>query len=129
MTLRRVRVLVVVGIIVGVALMLLWWRHGHVALSVAGGSMSPAMEPGDIAIVALGERASVRDIVLYNHGGGLVLHRVVGVARGGLVTRGDANPVNDLEPVPDRRVLGRVVAVVPSGRLVGALDRRAPQSP
>jgi hypothetical protein len=40
---------------------------------------------------------------------------------GEAVTRGDANPVADLDPVAWAEVRGRVVAVVPTARLVRSL--------
>ena len=52
------------------------------------------------------------------------MHRVVAVTRDGLlVTRGDANPIADLEPTSDGRACAdRVVAVVlPTGRARAAV--------
>ncbi len=85
---------------------------------VAGASMSPALEPGDIVLVARRSQAGPRDIVLIREPGHqAVLHRIVAPsASGGWVTRGDANPVADLAPVPRSAIAGRVIRVVRTGR-------------
>jgi signal peptidase I len=87
---------------------------------VGGRSMSPALRPGDLAIVARGAIPHEGDIVLIRAPGhGPVLHRVVAVGRGGSVTtRGDANPVDDRESVSSGDLAGVVVRVVPAGKLL-----------
>lgn len=74
--------------------------------------MVPTIHPGDMVIVYGGE-AQVGDIVvwctspLY-----CVVHRLVDVRDGLIVTKGDANPLPD-NPVPVSRLKGRVVAIIP----------------
>lgn len=89
---------------------------------VAGGSMGPALEPGDVCIVRRhGEQVEVGDVVLLARPGwpGGVLHRVVGFTSGGDVrTRGDANPTCDRDPTAPEDVLGEVVAVLRVGGAV-----------
>jgi signal peptidase I len=89
---------------------------------VAGSSMSPALEPGDVVFVAARAPVGLRDVVLIRRPGhGAVLHRIVAPAGGaGWVTRGDANPIPDFEPVPASAVQGKVVAVA----RVGSVARR-----
>jgi len=92
------------------------------ATVVHGGSMEPAIAPGDIVVY----RRAVKgiqpgDIVLFEHpewphG---VVHRVADVLPDGRVrTRGDANPVADREPLDRRRIRGVAAFVLPSGRAV-----------
>jgi signal peptidase I len=107
--------------VLGIVLALVWAAHTLVApVRVAGGSMAPAMVPGDIALVALGRNPIPGDIALIRVPGHEdVLHRVVQVADGGSVTtKGDANPIADFEPVPERQVAGRCIGVVPLGSLL-----------
>ncbi|MFA5843288.1 MAG: signal peptidase I [Coriobacteriia bacterium] len=91
---------------------------------VAGGSMSPALLPGDVAIVARGSRdLRVGDVALFDKAGwpGGVLHRIVREGPPGMfVTRGDANAVADATAVRRAAVLGKVVFVAPIGRWIVA---------
>ena len=93
-----------------------YWRP----LRVAGGSMRPALFPGDLVIVDIGSRAGRDQIALLRsprHG--LVLHRVLSSdSRGTVTTRGDANPIADFDSLPASAVVGPVVLVVPVGGLL-----------
>jgi len=92
---------------------------------VEGGSMEPALHHGDLAVYRRGSTAIERgDIVLFDKPGwpGGVLHRVCDVGGdGSVLTRGDANPVRDRDPVASEDVRGVVVLVVPSGEPLGTL--------
>jgi signal peptidase I len=87
---------------------------------VAGKSMSPALQPGDLALVHRDLRPRDGSIVLVRAAGhGAVLHRVVVVGHdGSMTTRGDANPVNDRDRVSNDEVSGVVVRVLPLGELL-----------
>jgi signal peptidase len=81
------------------------------AVWIAGGSMEPTLSRGDLVIAASWEPVGAGDVVLFEDGGALVVHRVVRVLpTGDVITRGDANPVADLEPVAVEAIRGRVVA-------------------
>ena len=84
---------------------------------VGGWSMGPALCPGDVALVRLGARPIVGDIVLVRERGHEpVLHRVIEVMDGGAVrTKGDANTVADRTAASASEVAGRCVAVIPIG--------------
>lgn len=86
---------------------------------VGSGSMLPTLLPGDLVVFDRQARPSVRDVVVYDKAGwpGGVVHRVVATAGdGSLRTRGDANPVEDRDPVKVSAVQGKVVGVLPLGR-------------
>jgi len=87
---------------------------------VAGASMVPALEAGDLAIVRRNGVPRTGSIALVRAAGhSAVLHRVVSVGEdGAMVTRGDANPVNDRERASASDVTGVVVRVVPAGALL-----------
>ena len=89
-------------------------------VTVAGGSMRPALAPGDVVVVDRTARARGGQIALVNTARhGRFLHRVIEVGATGLVrTRGDANTIADFDSVPASAVTGPVVMVVPVGRLV-----------
>jgi len=88
-------------------------------VTVAGGSMVPALLPGDVVIVTKSQRPAKGDIALVRSGHSLVLHRVTRLqADGSIRTRGDANPIADFAATPLSAVRGRVVAVLPLGGAV-----------
>ena len=97
------------------------WSHG--VLYVEGGSMEPALSAGDVIVYrrpgAVWQRG---DLVVFEHQGSLVVHRVAGLLRGGaLRTRGDANESLDVDPVELDDVRGKVLVVVPAGRFAAWL--------
>lgn len=94
-------------------------------VAVAGGSMRPALEPGDLVFVRRDAVPRVGDIALVEAGPGVrYLHRVRRVAPGGgLVMRGDANDIADRRVVPLASVSGVVHAVLPVGGWIAALRR------
>jgi signal peptidase I len=95
-------------------------RQYWLPLRVAGGSMRPALSPGDLVLVDV--RADVRRdqiALLRSPRHGLVLHRVIAVGGDGSVrTRGDANPIPDFDSLPASAVVGPVVLVAPVGQLI-----------
>lgn len=121
---------VVLAEVIGIALVAvvgLVALRGCTLVRVGGGSMSPSLETGDVVIVQHGVPASVGDIVLFRLDGDneRTLHRVSDVTGGGLVTRGDANPVADRRCVPRPSVIGRVRWVIPFGVLRERLRGRS----
>ncbi|MHB1323822.1 MAG: signal peptidase I [Coriobacteriia bacterium] len=98
------------------SLAVLGWTYGFVY--VEGASMEPTLTPGDIAVYRRDVPEVVRgELVVFEHDGTLVLHRVAGVLNDGSIrTRGDANESLDAVPVVDHKVRGRVVLVLPTGR-------------
>ena len=102
---------------------------------VTSGSMQPGIDPGDVVMVNVdGGRHSVGDVITFrphDESTLYITHRVVQVLGGDgadaeYVTKGDANPDRDLEPVLTNQVVGSVSAVFPFiGRVVlGLRDPR-----
>jgi signal peptidase I len=115
--------------IVGVVLAFAWGAHTVLTpVRVGGWSMSPTLAPGDIVLVRLGARPVPGDIVLVRAPGHApMLHRVVNLLDGGSVrTRGDANPIDDLEPATPAQVAGRAVAILPIGTIMARWRGDAP---
>lgn len=95
------------------------------ARKVTGTSMYPTLEEGDMVVVVSVPYSSLKagDIIVYDPPcsatGNSVIHRVVGIEVGGLITRGDNNPSTDqvggiaTGPVTASCVEGEVVFVVP----------------
>lgn len=95
---------------------------GFEFVSVAGGSMRPALRPGDLVVARRGVLPAVGDIALVRSPGHApYLHRVAGIPeRGMLILRGDANPTPDSLAVSVQHVSGTVRAVIPFGALLDA---------
>lgn len=74
--------------------------------------MSPSIEPLDI-VVAVRKGYSLGDVVVWCYTPALcIVHRVVSIDGGIIVTRGDANPVPD-PPISSSLVVGVVVFKIP----------------
>ena len=99
--------------------------NGSVCFRVLGASMFPWIRSGDLVFVRsfAYEQASRGDVVLYERGGRLFVHRVIRGAVAGagikrpaaLVTKGDALDGED-EPVTRAEFLGRVIRLHRGGR-------------
>ena len=81
-----------------------------------GGSMVPFLRAGDIVTVAPDRECRVGDIVLWQAGEALVLHRVVIKKDGRIVSKGDALGRLDA-PLTREQILGRAVARERGGRV------------
>ena len=92
---------------------------GFGASVVLSGSMEPTLAVNDLVIVLSADDYSVGDIVVYQDGDLLVIHRVVEIGESYLVTRGDANNTAD-DPVDLSLVKGRMAFAIP---LVGLVVR------
>ncbi len=85
---------------------------GYGAAVVLSGSMEPEFSKGDLIVVKETEDFSLNDIVVFESGNSLVVHRVVGIGGEEIVTKGDANNVAD-DPIKSSDVLGRVLFHIP----------------
>ncbi len=97
---------------------------GFRLMLVGSGSMSPALDVGDIAVVtrvsadAIGEG----DIIQFTRGGTSVIHRVVEVQDNGsrmFITKGDLNDSPDSDPVYPSQIQGRVSFSIPKVGWIG----------
>ncbi|MES1243148.1 MAG: S24/S26 family peptidase [Acidobacteriota bacterium] len=83
-------------------------REGPVEVDVRGSCMAPRIADGQRVRVVAARVYWPGDILAFQSGDGrLRVHRLLGWAPGGLVTRGDHCPCHD-GAVPAARVLGRV---------------------
>ena len=86
---------------------------GFSAAVVVTGSMSPAIEPGDLVVCRRSADYAVGDVITFRSGASLVTHRIVGSTPDSYITQGDANNVADADPVPRGAIVGKVVFTVP----------------
>lgn len=118
---RGARLRSIAEVVLAIVLVALGWTYG--VLYVEGGSMEPTLHAGDLIVYRrTGAMLAEGDLVVFEHRGSLVVHRVAGVLRdGALRTRGDANDTIDAEPVSASAVRGEVVLTVPTGGMVASL--------
>ncbi len=100
--------------------------HGFCACTVAGASMNPMLRAGR-EVVMIRKKSTpprVDDVVLYEHDGELILHRVRKITQGGYLIRGD-NSYLDHKNVPESAILGVLEYYVRDGvRVDCTADRR-----
>jgi hypothetical protein len=99
-------------------------REAPLPLAVAGACMAPGLRDGTCVRIEARRRYWPGDIVAFVDARGcIVLHRALGVRRGGaLLTQADRSAAPD-SAVPLDRVLGRVRRKTPLGERLQALVR------
>jgi signal peptidase len=85
---------------------------GYSIFEVATGSMHGSIEVDDAVLVKIGSEYKAGDIVTYQNGDDFITHRVVSIEGDKVITKGDANNVND-NPIESKYILGKVVKVIP----------------
>ena len=94
---------------------------GYGAAVVLSGSMEPEFSAGDLIVVKEAESYSLRDIVVFQDGRSLVVHRIISMDAETVTTQGDANNVAD-DPIQISAIKGKVIFCIPFlGNIVGAL--------
>ena len=92
---------------------------GYGSAVVLSGSMEPAIMTDELIIVKTEGAYALGDVVVYQSGRLLVVHRIVAMDGETVTTRGDANNTDD-EPIAMDQIKGRVIAHIPH---VGAVVR------
>lgn len=86
---------------------------GYGVSVVLSGSMEPTLHVNDLVLIRAADSYEPGDVIVYQAGSLLVIHRLVETDGTTAVTRGDANNTND-EPIPTYLIKGKLV-----GRLTG----------
>ena len=87
---------------------------GFGAAIVLSGSMEPTLSVDDLIFVKEQESYAVDDVVVFQNGGILVVHRIIEMKEDGLViTQGDANNAPD-EEMEISRIKGVVIGHIPN---------------
>lgn len=125
----RLLLLAIVGLLLGARLYL--WNaetlagnampmpFGWGVCVVLTGSMEPNLPVDALVLVHQQESYEARDVVVYQDGASLVIHRLISIDGETAVTMGDANSVED-DPIKVSAIKGKMVAHVPG---VGAAAR------
>lgn len=91
------------------------------AAVVLSGSMEPTFSTGDLIVVTEAEEYAEGDIVVFQEGRMLVVHRIVDIDGTAITTRGDANNADDA-PITAETIKGRVRFHIPQlGHVVNAI--------
>lgn len=101
--------------------------------SVVSGSMEPAIPTGSLVYIRNMEPGEMQtgDVIAFygaRDQASVITHRVVEnrVVMGELITKGDANQTEDMNPIPYENVIGSVVCSIPgAGRLAELLTSSA----
>ena len=94
---------------------------GYGAAVVLSGSMEPTFSEGDLIIVKECHELQENDIVVFQDGGSLVVHRIISVDTDTAITKGDANDASDA-PINISAIKGTVLFWIPfAGRVVEGL--------
>lgn len=125
----RVALMIIAGVVLGVNVYL--WNaqslmgnslpmpFGYGTAVVLTGSMEPTIMADDLIIVAESDSYEVDDIVVYQNGPVLVVHRIIEMGADTVITKGDANNAPD-QPVRKEMIKGEVIGCL-SG--MGAVAR------
>lgn len=91
---------------------------GYAFLSVDSGSMAPAIHTGDAIIIRKEEAYEAGDVITYYQEGLYITHRIEKVQDAYFITKGDANNASDPVKVPEAKIYGRVVQILPKGGIL-----------
>ena len=128
-SIARTALLIFVGLVLGVNVYL--WNarsltgnrmpmpFGIGAAVVLSGSMEPELSVNDLVLIREESSYEVGDIIVYQSGGSLVIHRIEAMDDDTVTARGDANNVEDA-PIRLSAIKGTVFGHIPH---VGALVR------
>lgn len=85
---------------------------GYGAAVVLSGSMEPELSINDLIIVKKTDDFQVDQVVVYQDGNSLVVHRILEIRENEVITKGDANNTED-EPIEKSRIKGKVIFMIP----------------
>ena len=83
---------------------------GYTFFEVGSGSMSPTILSDDAVIVKINDNYSVNDIITFVYQDSIVTHRVLNIYNNVIITKGDANNIEDIS-IYKKDVIGRVVYI------------------
>lgn len=81
---------------------------GYGIAQVLSGSMEPTFSEGAILLVKKTQKVKIGDIIVYQSGKDLIVHRIVDMQGNIIIAKGDANEKAD-QPFRNSDVRGRVV--------------------
>lgn len=121
-TILRTALLVIASLVIGINVYL--WNaksvmgnslpmpFGYGMAVVLSGSMEPTISVDDLIIVRETADYAIGDVIVYQNGNMLVVHRIVEMGPDTVVTQGDANNAPDA-PIRKEMIKGEVVSWIP----------------
>ena len=98
---------------------------GYGAAVVLSGSMEPTFSKDDLILVKKTDNIAIGDIVVYQSNNSLVVHRVVSIDDDVVITKGDANNIED-SSFDKSAIKGVVIGCIPGlGIIVNAIKTPA----
>lgn len=110
-----------------IAIIVLPYVFGIKPYIVLSGSMEPTISTGGLVWINTRDKdVQVNDIAAYELAEGTyVTHRVIDVADGQYVFKGDANETEDLVPVARSQIIGKYMFTIPElGKALAALQQK-----
>ncbi len=90
---------------------------------VLSGSMEPTLSVDDLLFIKKTDTFHEKQIVVYQDGDTLTVHRILSIAGNEIITQGDANNSPD-DPIHAEMIKGEVFLVIPyAGKLVELLQK------
>ena len=80
--------------------------------NVVSGSMEPALKKGTLLLVRKKADAEIGDIVVYQSGESIIVHRIISAEGDQVITKGDANETEDI-PIKRSQIKGVVMFKIP----------------
>ena len=84
---------------------------GYTILKVATGSMVDTININDLIIVKITKDVDKGDIITYKKHNELITHRIIKKDGNTIITKGDANNIED-EPITIDNIIGKVVVII-----------------
>ncbi len=103
---------ILIGLIYGIPKGLAYFlKTDYPLASITSASMWPALKEGDLVLIkGIEGKEEIKegDIVVYQNPKGFTIHRVIKLSENTLITKGDANNVND-GPIEYNQIIGKIV--------------------
>lgn len=93
---------------------------GYGIAVILSGSMEPTLSTNDLAVIHRQKDYEVGDIIVYQSGGELIIHRIIEIEGSKVTTQGDANNTPDVS-ITLSNVRGKMIAHIPG---IGGFVRR-----
>lgn len=79
---------------------------------VISGSMEPTLSVDDLIIVKKSNEYKEKEIIVYQKENNLIVHRIIKIDKNTVITKGDANNLEDHE-ISKEAIKGKVILIVP----------------
>lgn len=94
---------------------------------VQSGSMEPSIMVGDLILVKKQSSYSQNEVITFqNQNQRITTHRINEIKNGSIITKGDANRVEDNDLINQEQILGKVVLVLPKLGFLVAFAKTLP---